>query len=212
MPEQTNNIEGFVLAGGASSRMGCDKAGLRWGDSTFIEHSAITLQTITTAPIAVVGGSETAESSAEFRFLPDAFEPNHENRRGAIIGLQTVFRNSNASWAAVLACDLPFVSGKLVERLAALRTNEFEAIVPVQPDGRWQPLCALYRSAACLPPVEKMLEENIWSVRELLGRIRTRLVPFTDISDLPNSERFFLNVNTPADYKLALRLKDTGLA
>lgn len=188
--------------------MGRDKACLRLGETTFMRRAATALQTVTIKPIVVVGGSSAEESTNEFHFLPDDFKSDNEkNRRAAIIGLRTVFRHSKTAWAAVVACDLPFAGAELFERLAALRTTESEAIVPVQPDGRWQPLCALYLSETCLPQVEEMLEKSIWSVKELLGRVRTRLVEFAEFADLPNSERFFLNVNTPADYKLALHLE-----
>ena len=206
MSDQFEDIEGFILAGGASSRMGHDKGHLPWGETTFTERAAAALQTITTKPVVIVGGFGFDESPGKFRFLSD-FKSDGETRRAPIFGLRTIFRNSNASWAAILACDLPFVSAELFERLATWRNADFEAVVPVQPDGKWQPLCALYRSAVCLPQVESMLEENLWSLKELLKRIRTRPIPFAEIADLPSAERFFLNVNTPAEYELAMRLK-----
>ena len=206
MPEPIHDIEGFVLAGGASSRMERDKGHLQWGATTFAERAAEALQTIATKPVVIVGGSGFDQSMGKFRFLPD-FKPDDETRRAAIFGLQTIFRNSNATWAAILACDLPFADHNLFARLATFRNADFEAVVPVQPDGRWQPLCALYRGAACLPQVEAMLTENTWSLKELLNRIRPRFVSWAEIGDLPNSESFFLNVNTPADYSLALCLK-----
>lgn len=208
MPKRIDDIEGFVLTGGASSRMGRDKARLPFGEAAFFERAAAALRPLTTKPIVIVGGAGFARLSESFRFLPDnSITGVKEHERGAIIGLQTIFKNSKTSWVAILACDLPFADSNLFQRLSDLRTDEFEAIVPVQPDGRWQPLCALYRSQACLAHAEKMIEENIWSVRELVSRIRTRRVEFVEISDLPNSERFFLNVNTPADYEHALHLK-----
>jgi molybdopterin-guanine dinucleotide biosynthesis protein A len=205
--EHINEIEGFILAGGASSRMGRDKSRLQLGETTFIGRAATALQAVTINQIVIVGGSDFAESPNEFRFLPDDIKFGVENGRAAIIGLQTVFRHAKTNWAAILACDLPFASPQLFERLATLRTAEFEAIVPVQPDGRWQPLCALYRNTSCLPHVEEMLEENIWSVKELLYRIRTRHVEFAEIADLQDAERFFINVNTPTDYERALQIQ-----
>lgn len=206
----SNEIEGFVLAGGASSRMGRDKAQLPFGKATFAERAAFALNAVTNKPIYIVGNLLTSdfppEFKSKFRFLPDILTAR-ENRRGAILGLHTVFANSNAPWAAILACDLPFASGELFERLTDLRAAEFDAVVPVQADGELQPLCALYRSEKCLPQIEKMLQENVWSVKKLLQRINPRLVEFAKIADLPGADHFFLNVNTPADYQLALTLE-----
>jgi molybdopterin-guanine dinucleotide biosynthesis protein A len=106
--------------------------------------------------------------------------------------------------AAVVACDLPFVTADLFERLAAfVAENDFDAVVPVQPDGRAQPLCAIYKCAACLPPIEEMLRGDDWSLRNFHERINTRFVEFERLRDLPDSDFFFLNVNTPEDYLAA---------
>jgi molybdopterin-guanine dinucleotide biosynthesis protein A len=40
--------------------------------------------------------------------------------------------------------------------------------------------------------------------RVLLSRVRARRVEFGELRDLKGSTRFFLNVNTPEDYALAL--------
>lgn len=211
MKSPTKEIEGFVLAGGASSRMGRDKAQLDFGGTTLVERAAESLRHIAVEPINIVGGLSannfSDELASKFRFLPDLVIEAEQNRRGAIVGLQTVFKSSRTAWAVVLACDLPFISAQFFERLANFCTADFDAIVSIQPDGRWQPLAGLYRSGACLPQIEMMLSENIWSVKELLQRVRTRQVEFREISDLPNSDLLFLNVNTPADYETALKLK-----
>ncbi len=50
-----NDIEGFILAGGASRRMGRDKAELRLRDKTFVERAADALHKITGGKISIVG-------------------------------------------------------------------------------------------------------------------------------------------------------------
>jgi molybdopterin-guanine dinucleotide biosynthesis protein A len=104
-----------------------------------------------------------------------------------------------AEWAAVAACDLPFITGELFVRLASLREN-FDAVVPVQMDGRWQPLCALYRARRTSERAADLIAQGERRPRALLDLIDTRRVAFDELRDLRGADRFFINVNTPEDY------------
>ena len=204
-----NDIEGFILAGGASSRMGRDKAKLRLQDKTFVELAANALHKIAGGKISIIGNLpfnnlQVKLSSNKTCELPVIADVQVKNSPAAIIGLHAALARAERMRAAVVACDLPFVTADLFERLAAFVTeNDFDAVVPVQPDGRAQPLCAIYKCAACLPPIEEMLRGDDWSLRNFLERINTRFVEFERLRDLPDSDFFFLNVNTPEDYLAA---------
>lgn len=202
MREGRNNIEGFVLAGGASSRMGTDKSRLMLGGGMMLERCAAALHAVADS-VAVVGFAGTAPDG--MTVIPDEIRSD-ERGRGAIIGVFTALKNGGMDWAALLACDLPFVSGEMLERLVSFVNDEVDAVVPVQPDGRPQPLCGLYRRDACLRAIEEMLGEGDWKLQNLLPMVRTRLVGFDEVRDLVNSEVFFLNVNTPEDYARALAI------
>src|SRR3712207_6712984 len=83
-------------------------------------------------------------------------------------------------------------------------SDEVDAVVPLQDDGRVQPLCALYRARVCLVRVEEMIRARELRPRVLLSRVRARVVEFGELRDLAGSARFFLNVNTPEDYARAV--------
>lgn len=210
-----DDIEGFILAGGASRRMGRNKAQLRLQNKTFIEHAANALYKITRGKISIVGNLPFANlqinlSSGEVCELPVLRDIQTKNSRAAIVGLHAALSQAEKNWAVVAACDLPFVTGDLFERLAAfISEKDFDAVVPLQPDGRPQPLCAFYERAACLPEIEEILRGEDWSLQDLLRRINTRFVEFSEIRDLPNSEHFFLNINTPEDYEAARKIKES---
>lgn len=187
------DVEGFILTGGKSSRMGTDKAHLRLGAQSFTEKIADALSSITDA-IRVVGAQ--AQGNA-WEIVPDV-----HSEWGALGGLHAALDACRRPWAAIVACDLPFVTGELFQRLASLREN-FEAIVPVQADGRRQPLCALYRRTDCLPFVEELIATGERRPRALLERVNTRYVAPFELADLKGAELFFTNVNTPEDYARA---------
>jgi molybdopterin-guanine dinucleotide biosynthesis protein A len=118
---------------------------------------------------------------------------------GALGGLHAALFACRAPWAAVVACDLPFVTGELFARLASLRGN-FDAVVPVQGDGRPQPLCALYRVEPCRKRAEELIAAGERRPRALLRAVETRWVEMAELSDTAGAPLFFTNVNTPEDY------------
>lgn len=186
-------IEGFILVGGKSSRMGTDKARLRLGAQNFSEKIAAALSTISET-VRLVGGQQTAGAWAVVADVHSEW--------GALGGLHAALDACHGEWAAVVACDLPFVTGELFVRLARLR-EDFDAVVPVQTDGRLQPLCALYRVRACLPLAEELIAAGERRPRRLLEGVRTRTVAPLELADLAGAELFFTNVNTPEDYAYA---------
>jgi molybdopterin-guanine dinucleotide biosynthesis protein A len=193
-----SDLEGFILAGGASSRMGTDKSRLSLGGRTFVERVADALRPLT-ARVSVVSSRPDA-SSFGLPVVPDI----HESK-GALGGLHAALKACGAGWAAVVSCDLPFVTGGLLLRLASFVDDEVQAVVPHQSDGRPQPLCALYATAACLAVSEELIRAGDLRPRVLLERVRARRLAFDELSDLPRAELFFHNVNTPDDYARALR-------
>jgi molybdenum cofactor guanylyltransferase len=182
-------IEAFILAGGASSRMGTDKSQLLLENQTFVERIGATLLTVTDT-IRLVGGSD----NLKLPVVADVFP-----QWGALGGLHAALSACRREWAIVVACDLPFVTSELFRTLASLRT-EHDAVVPIQPDGRPQPLAALYRADPCAQRARELIETGRRRPLDLLQSVRTRWVEFAEISNLAQAERFFVNINTPDDY------------
>jgi molybdopterin-guanine dinucleotide biosynthesis protein A len=197
------DVEAFILVGGASSRMGTNKARLRFGNETTLERIAKELNGIT--PNISVVGSRNDGLFGEFRNVPDVHQ-----QWGALGGIHAALGVCKADWAMIIACDLPFISRQLCLRLIQFARNrtDIDAVVPVQPDGRPQPLCALYAGEICLREAAHLIAAGEHTPRALLANVRTRWVQFQELADLPEAEHFFLNVNTPADYERATEILD----
>lgn len=187
--------EGFILVGGLSSRMGSDKALLDLGGKLFIERISATLAEVCRSVRLVGAGG--ANDLKLWQHVPDVY-PGW----GALGGLHAALDACRTEWAIVVACDLPFVTGELFVRLASLG-EDFEAVIPVQPDGRQQPLCALYRREPCAKVSEELIESGERRPRALLQKVKTRRVAAHELSDLQGSAHFFMNINTPEDYSQA---------
>ena len=189
-------IEGFVLAGGASRRMGQDKAALLLHGRSFVAHAAQTLRSIASR-ISIVGARPPHDAS-NLTFVPDFYA-----NWGALGGLHAALAACRSEWAAVVACDLPLVSTALWERLTALRTG-FDAVAPVQENGYPQPLCALYHVPTCRVCAQQLIASGERRPRVLLRAVHTRWVTPDEIADLPHARRLLLNVNTPSEYERML--------
>lgn len=192
-----SSIEAFILIGGASSRMGSNKAELELGGRTFSARIAAALSAIA-GTIRLVGTKDaTTVSLTELENVPDVHP-----RWGALGGLHAALAACKSEWAAVVACDLPLVTGDLFRRLLTLREN-FDAVVPVQSDGRLQPLCALYRRQPCLPVANELIAAGERRPRALLAAVNSRRVAPAELADLDGAANFFWNINTPEDYERA---------
>src|ERR1044071_4359622 len=115
------DIEAFILAGGASRRMGTDKSQLLIERQTFTERIAETLLKITDS-VSLVGPQG----------IPDVYP-----QWGALGGLHAALNACKREWAIMVACDLPFVTAELFTFVAEMRVDH-EAVVPIQPDDRPQ--------------------------------------------------------------------------
>lgn len=197
------DVEGFILVGGASRRMGQDKAQLLLGSQTVLEHVAQELAAATSS-VTLVGAQQAYQSLS----LPKVADV-HE-KWGALGGIHAALSAGRSDWILVVACDLPFITRELFARLHTRISQSVDAVVPVQPDGLLQPICALYRPETCLPQVEKLIGAGERTPRALLMAVRTEYVLFRELGDLPGAENFFLNVNTPEDFERARQLIQTG--
>ena len=197
---QRNNsqLQAFILAGGQSRRMGTDKAQLRIQNETFVERIAANMLLVTDSITLV--------------------NPHHEHTRfpsvtdiypgwGALGGLHAALAACEREWAIVVACDLPFVTGELFNYLVSLRADH-DAVVPIQADGRAQPLAALYRIVPCRQSAAQLIESGRRRPLDLLELVNTHWVPFNELRNLDQAEKFFVNINTPDDYD-AVTMRDS---
>lgn len=200
-----SDLEGYVLIGGKSSRFGRDKALLELGGVTLAERAAGTISAAFSPKQIFLAAAHEDQFAAKDlpENLPVIFD--YYKERGAFGGLHAALSSAGSEWIFVLACDYPLVSVDLLKYLAGLIDMSIDAVVPVQPDGRVQPLCAFYRAGPCLKVVEEMLEatEKLPPLRSIFENVRTHFVRFDELKHLPGAEKFFLNVNTPADLEKA---------
>jgi len=187
MPECEESVEGFVLAGGMSRRMGRDKALLPFRGRTLIEHVAGAVREA--AGSAVLVGPPERYARLGFPVVAD-----ERPGMGPLGGIVTALGVARSGWILAAACDLPGLTGPfLSEMLARWReqAGDADCFVP-QSSGGVEPLCAVWRVAA-LPRLRCALNERRLKMKEVIGKLNARVWPVADA-------RWFRNVNTPLDW------------
>lgn len=168
----------IILAGGKSRRMGRDKGDLPWRGKTFLTYL-----------------KEEASQAGfnEVLVIIKDDEPGH----GPMGGLATGMRQGDSDYYAVVSVDMPFYSfSAALKGLGSHLPVAGGAVIPIA-NERLQPLAGIYHRA-CLPVVERLIQLHIHKMRELL-----KLSPVKTV-DMEAFKGMYMNVNTPADYRVAL--------
>lgn len=186
------DIDGFVTAGGRSSRMGRDKSWLELGGRPMIERVIAALGPVASR-ISIIA------NSGEYSRLGLPVFADVNIGIGPLEAIRVAMANSRAPRFALVGCDLPFVTSELFAFLLDL-AGDYQAVVPVGADGGLEPLCAIYSTEA-IETVETMIESGERKPGLLFERIHSRRVAFSEISHLRGAALFFENVNSPADYR-----------
>jgi molybdenum cofactor cytidylyltransferase len=130
------SFAGVILAAGASSRMGRDKALLPWRDGTFLSATIRALQPATELVIVVAGANAvTLEPIADSQAAFLAVNPNPQQGQFSSlqVGLQEVL-NRGRDAAIVTLVDRPPSEFDTIEQLRAVFLTSDEQIWAVVPE------------------------------------------------------------------------------
>ena len=111
---------------------------------------------------------------------------------GPLGGIVAALNHARSPWCLVAGCDMPRAAsapfGLMLREAARSRAD---AVVPRTPDGRLQPLLALYAKRAA-GPLSQALRDGTWKLSEALESISCHELPVKE--QVP-----FLNVNRVGD-------------
>ena len=188
-------ITGVVLAGGASSRMGRDKALLEIGGKPFLGHIVDALREIFTGTIIISDHGEL------YSFLDLPIYPDVIKRYGPLGGLHSAFVHTTTDRIFIVSCDVPLITSRMVRDIVEAPGNGDAVIMS---SGRQiQPLFGVY-SRSCLPLLECHLSRGQHSVTRFLQDIpNLRLVSLSPVNNAGQDE--LLNINTPRAYEQLLK-------
>lgn len=174
-----------VLAGGKSSRMGHDKSDLRLGNHTFLEFQIEKGRQLGIKDILVSGYRGDVCSASVVR--------DRMADRGPLGGLEACFRQAEGDRVLVLSVDVPMVPISELEGLIEKSREGRKAATILQHGEKQEPLIGVYRKDLA----DAMLEELSFRKGSVFAFLRK--VGY-DVYESCGSDRYFLNINSPADY------------
>ena len=186
-----------ILAGGRARRFGGrDKSALIVDGRSILDRQLDELARVV-GDIVVVRGGEAppvgVRAGATVRVVADRVPDC-----GPLGGLHTALAESTADAVAIVAGDMPFVTGALVAHLASL-AGEAEIVVPRDERG-YHPLCAIY-TRACAGVVAARVAERRLKMSDLFDSVRVRAVTADELDRFGDRRRLLANVNTEAEFR-----------
>lgn len=178
-----NQIEGIILAGGKSSRMGQNKALLPFQEKTLIEHIIDSVTPFCSRVYVVT----SKVNQYEFNFLANVcIITDCYDNKGPLAGIHAGLKNISTDYGFIMACDMPFFSPHLFVQLHKWIDGQNAILC----EG--QPFHGFYHKRI-VPALETCIHQNNLKLLDTLSRIQAHYV---------TSERdaCFVNLNTPEDY------------
>lgn len=190
-----DHIPAVILAGGASQRMGTDKAILSFGEGTLLTHALGRLAP-QCGPVVI---SRHDVELTDFAGAPVVTDDggDHDGPLSGILSALRHFESEPAPHIASIAVDTPFFPADFVERLAAAAPASDE-IITARSNGRVHPVFALW-------PVLLADDLAAWLAngnRKLMGFLERHPHRFVDFEVVGKRDPFF-NINTPEELKEA---------
>lgn len=183
------NVSAALLVGGASSRMGGDKARVELAGEPAATRLARRLAALC-EEVLLVGGDPP--EGAPGRRVADV-----EGPRCALRGLVSALGAARSERVLVVATDLPLVSEALL--LALVAWPEADAVVARDAQGP-QALCGVYRRApAQAVAARRLADGRRLALRGLLDELDTRVLPEDVLRAVDPDGDALHNVNTPED-------------
>lgn len=194
MAEKARSL-GTILAGGRNRRYGSHKALAELGGARIIDRVANAVAVAASRVVVVANDLDV------YRDVGEEVRPDVQPGLGALGGIY-----SAVQWAAevdcdvalTVACDMPFVSAGLLERLVEV-ADPGAAVLPASQGPRGlEPLCAVY-GVGCLDAISAAIERGDRAVISFFEDVDLRVLDTSEVARYGRAEHMFMNVNRQED-------------
>lgn len=183
-------LNGAILIGGKSRRMGTPKALLTVNDETLLDRAINVVRPIVQGLVLVGKMPEGLSSPTEICVLPDAIR-----MRGPLGGILAALRHDSRCDWLIVACDMPRLAPESIRWLIDNHSAASSATVGIhEGDFEPQPFPGIYTTYA-LAAIERSIQDPKSSMRSALQLMKA------DIKRIPSEfASMWQNINTPAEW------------
>jgi molybdenum cofactor guanylyltransferase len=197
MAQRFPELTGFVLAGGASRRMGRPKHALSLGGETLLMRAVRMMRSVA-GRVYILGPAERAHG-LDLVALSDELPG-----RGPLCAIYTGLIHTRTEFNLFLGCDVPFMQVRFLRYLAQQALDSrADVTLAATPHHGYQPLSAIYRRRA-LPAVRRSLTAGRNKIASFFPTVRLRVLLWPELTRAGFGPRIFDNLNTIEDYKRAV--------
>ena len=193
---------GAILAGGRARRLGgLNKARLilHPGSASVLDRQLARLRRVVDRTIIIANDPEPF-SGAGVPVIPDLVPDG-----GALGALYTAVHAAGTERTLVIACDMPFVSERLLAHLVSVG-DSVDIAIPRTARG-YEPLCATY-SRRSANELRRLIDERRFRLSDVarIPGLNVREVGRDELNLFGPEEVLFFNLNTPDDHTRAIDL------
>lgn len=193
MVRTKQNINGYILAGGKSSRMGTDKGLLLLNGKPIVQKIIDQLQPAVDKTVIVSNNAEYEKFGLEV--IADLITDV-----GPAGGIHAALSHTDSEQIFVVSCDMPYITTDAIQYMIE-QASQSQITLPLNRE-KIEPLFGVY-SKECLPLWQQLIEQGMIKLQEMVTHFELLKI------NIENNELFndllFLNINDKNELQKALK-------
>jgi molybdenum cofactor guanylyltransferase len=187
---------GIILSGGRSSRLGFDKGLVELENKPLVCWVIDQLYSITDEIIIVVGSDKMVPRywnvvPDEVRIISDCYPED-----SPIIGLISGLKKARGEYAAVCACDMPFMEPRILEMMFCVSYGLNGAYI-VKQNGWIESIPSVYHVSNCLEYAEMLRKLGEMRIRKVLETFPDTVpISLYKLKELDSDLNSFIDIDT----------------
>jgi molybdopterin-guanine dinucleotide biosynthesis protein A len=134
----------------------------------------------------------SAGDKDKFAFLGHQVIADKIRSQGPLMGIASALETSANEINFVVACDIPCINLSFVRKMLA-EAIDVDMVIPVENDGKYEPLFAVYCKSA-LAAINEVLASGRRKISDVFNRCRVKYIELNDAD-------WLMNINTMAEYR-----------
>jgi len=187
MKNNSSSVNGYILAGGKSLRMGEDKGLMLLNGKPMIAHVIEQLKPAV-QKVFIISNNKAYEQFG-LEVISDLVTDI-----GPAGGILTALSQTNSTYNFICSCDMPFIKTKAINFLIE-HSFDYDISVAVYQD-KIQPLFGVY-SKNCLAEWKSQIQKNNFKLQELICYFNTQKLEMKNMQLF--DEAIFINVNSKSE-------------